>query len=56
MIGQAAGVTAYLAIQGNTPVQQVSVEKLQTILRKDGSILHLDQQAHRANSRIHPQP
>ena len=56
MIGQAAGVTAALAIQGNVPVQQVSVEKLQNILRKDGTILHLDQQAHRAKSRIHPQP
>lgn len=56
MIGQAAGVTAALAIQGKLAVQQVSVEKLQAILKKDGSILHLEQQAHRAESKVHPKP
>ncbi len=56
MIGQAAGVAAALAIQGKVPVQQVPLDGLQAILRRDGSILHLDQQAHHAQSRIHPQP
>ncbi len=56
MIGQAAGVTAALAIREKLAVQQVSVKELQSILQKDGTILHLDQQAHRAASRIHPQP
>lgn len=56
MIGQAAGVAAALAIQDKVSVQQVPVGTLQEILRRSGSILHLDQQAHRATSRIHPQP
>ncbi|AFL89120.1 hypothetical protein Terro_2885 [Terriglobus roseus DSM 18391] len=56
MIGQAAGVTAALAIQSKVPVQQVPVERLQELLRKDGSILHFDQQAHHAISKIHPEP
>ena len=56
MIGQAAGVAAALAIKANTPVQQVSVSTLQEILRKDGAILHLNQQAAHAASKVHPQP
>jgi hypothetical protein len=56
MIGQAAGVAAALAIQGKVPVQEVPVERLQSVLQKDGAILHIDQQAHHAVSRIHPEP
>jgi hypothetical protein len=56
MIGQAAGVAASLAIKSKVPVQEVSVDQLQTILRRDESILHLDQQEPHAASRIHPEP
>ncbi len=56
MIGQAAGVTASLAIKANQPVQKISVIRLQEILRKDGSILHLDQQAEHSTVRQHPIP
>jgi hypothetical protein len=56
ILGQAAGVAAALAIRGKVPVQEVPVTELQTILRRDGSILHLDQQAHRAASTTHPNP
>jgi hypothetical protein len=56
MIGQAAGVAASLAIKKNVPVQMVPVDQLQTILRSDKSILHLDQQEPHAVSRVHPQP
>lgn len=52
MIGQAAGVAAALAVEGGVPVQQVPIERLQAILRKDGTILHLDQQAQHATSKI----
>jgi hypothetical protein len=56
MIGQAAGVAASLAIKAKVPVQQVPVTTLQEILRKDGTILHLDQQAPHAASKHHPEP
>jgi hypothetical protein len=45
MIGQAAGVAAALAVRTGVSVQEVPVDRLQKILRTDGSILHLDQQA-----------
>lgn len=45
MIGQAAGVAAALAVKADVPVQKVSIQQLQSILRADGGILHLDQQA-----------
>ncbi|MEG9437432.1 FAD-dependent oxidoreductase [Edaphobacter sp. HDX4] len=45
MMGQAAGVTAALAIQGKTAVQDVSLAALQEKLRSQKAILHLDQQA-----------
>lgn len=44
MMGQATGVAAALAIKTGVPVQDVPINQLQTILRADGSILHLDQQ------------
>ena len=56
MIGQAAGVAAALAVRKGTPVQKIPVDRLQAILLSDGSILHLDQQATRAKSKVHPQP
>jgi hypothetical protein len=45
MMGQAAGVTAALAIQEKTSVQDVSIKALQTKLRSQKAILHLDQEA-----------
>jgi len=45
MMGQAAGVTAALAIRGKIPVQDVSIATLQEKLRSQKAILHLDQQA-----------
>lgn len=45
MLGQAAGVTAALAIQEKSAVQDVSIEALQRKLRSQRAILHLDQQA-----------
>jgi hypothetical protein len=45
MMGQAAGVTAALAIKGKTAVQDVSVSTLQEKLLSQKAILHLDQQA-----------
>lgn len=56
MIGQAAGVAAALAIRHHRPVQELSIDELQAELRKEGAILHLDQQAHRAQSSTHLQP
>ena len=56
MIGQAAGVAASLALKANQPVQNVSVSELQKILRQDGTILHLDQQAAHATEKQHPKP
>ncbi|WP_255460900.1 FAD-dependent oxidoreductase [Edaphobacter albus] len=44
MLGQAAGVTAVLAIQGKSAVQDVSIAALQEKLRSQKVILHLDQQ------------
>ena len=45
IIGQAAGVAASMAIQTGSPVQKLDVTELQRHLRKQGAILHLDQQA-----------
>lgn len=45
MLGQAAGVTAALAIQGKSAVQDVGIGALQAKLRGQKAILHLDQQA-----------
>jgi len=56
MIGQAAGVTAALAIRSKTAVQKVSVEELQRILHADGAILHMEEEARHATSRHHPEP
>jgi hypothetical protein len=44
MIGQAAGVAAKLSLSHGVPVQKIPIGELQGVLRKDGSILHLDQQ------------
>ena len=45
MLGQAAGVTAALAIRDKSAVQDVSIKALQVRLRSQRAILHLDQQA-----------
>ncbi|HEY2039396.1 MAG TPA: FAD-dependent oxidoreductase [Edaphobacter sp.] len=45
MMGQAAGVTAALAIHGKTAVQDINIATLQDKLRSQKAILHLDQQA-----------
>ncbi|WAC18553.1 FAD-dependent oxidoreductase [Luteolibacter sp. SL250] len=39
MLGQAAGNAAHLAITGNSTVQDVDVEKLRSILTKEGAVL-----------------
>ncbi|RYD38781.1 MAG: FAD-dependent oxidoreductase [Verrucomicrobiaceae bacterium] len=39
MLGQAAGNAAHLAITGKTSVQDVDVEKLRSILTKEGAVL-----------------
>jgi FAD dependent oxidoreductase len=44
MMGQAAGVTAALAIQNKTAVQDVSVAALQEKLRSQKAILHIEQE------------
>lgn len=56
MIGQAAGVAAALAVRKNTPIQKVSIDQLQAVLLSEGSILHIEKQAARAKSKIHPEP
>ena len=56
ILGQAAGVAASLAIKAKVQVQQVPIATLQRILRKDGTILHPDQQAPHALSKHHPEP
>lgn len=40
MLGQAAGDAARLAVTGGTAVQDIDVEELQTILRKQKQLLH----------------
>ena len=45
MLGQAAGVTAAMAIKEKTAVQDVDVAKLQTRLRSQKAILHIEQEA-----------
>ena len=44
MMGQAAGVTAALAIKGKTAVQDISVGTLQQKLRSQKAILHIEQE------------
>jgi hypothetical protein len=39
MLGQAAGNAAHLAIAGSKSVQEVDVDKLRSILRKEGAVL-----------------
>jgi len=45
MLGQAAGVSAALAIKEKTAVQDVNVTTLQTKLRSQKAILHIEQEA-----------
>lgn len=49
MLGQAAGVTAALATRGNTPVQDVSVNELQKMLRSQNAILRIEQEVSGTN-------
>jgi hypothetical protein len=44
MLGQAAGVTAAMAVQGKTAVQEIDVKALQKHLREQKAILHIDQE------------
>jgi FAD dependent oxidoreductase len=44
IIGQAAGVSAALAIHGNTSLQDIAIPALQRELRQHGAILHLSEQ------------
>jgi hypothetical protein len=44
MLGQAAGVTAAMAVQGKTAVQEIDVKALQKRLREQKAILHIDQE------------
>jgi len=41
-MGQVAGTAAALAIKEKVPVQQVSIEKLQAMLRDNGAVISLD--------------
>ena len=41
ILGHAAGVAAYLAIQKNTAVQDIPIAELQTILREEGGVFEL---------------
>lgn len=43
MTGQAAGTAAFLAIQEKAKLQELSVEKLRTVLKKDGVTLDINQ-------------
>lgn len=54
MLGQAAGDTAALAVHHHLAVQKINIRELQTELRKEGAILHLDQQASHASARTNP--
>jgi len=44
MLGQAAGVTAAMAVRGKTAVQEIDVQALQKRLREQKAILHIDQE------------
>jgi hypothetical protein len=46
IVGQAAGVSASLAVRKHTSIQDVSVAALQQKLRAQGAILHLDEEFH----------
>ena len=58
MLGQAAGTAAALAIEGNTSVQKVNVEKLRADLRAQGAVLdfHFEPQVEISWSPKNPQP
>jgi hypothetical protein len=43
IIGQGAGVAAALAVRGNVAVQDVPIDRLQTILRGEHAILSMDE-------------
>jgi hypothetical protein len=43
VMGEAAGLAASLALSGNTPVRDISVEKLQQALRGEGAFIGRDQ-------------
>ena len=38
-MGEAAGTAAYLALEGNTPIQKLNVAKIRKILAQKGSIV-----------------
>ena len=42
VMGQAAGAAAHLALSGNSPLDEIPVEALQTLLEKDGAYLGRD--------------
>jgi len=42
VMGQAAGTAAHLALSGNSPLDKIPVEALQTLLEKDGAWLGRD--------------
>ncbi|NUQ30147.1 MAG: FAD-dependent oxidoreductase [Acidobacteriaceae bacterium] len=44
MLGQAAGVTAAMAVRDKTAVQEIDVKALQKRLREQKAILHIDQE------------
>lgn len=45
MIGQAAGDTAWLAVQKNVPVGKIDIHSLQQTLHQQGAILHLSERS-----------
>jgi hypothetical protein len=45
MIGQAAGDTAWLAVNKNIPVDKVNIQSLQQTLHQQGAILHLSERS-----------
>jgi FAD-dependent oxidoreductase family protein len=49
IIGQAAGVAAWLAIRDRKPVQDISIDALQKNLRAHGAILNLAEEFHPAD-------
>ena len=52
IIGQAAGVAASLAIQGRTPVQEISIANLQQRLRDHHAVLHIEQEFSLENNSV----
>jgi hypothetical protein len=42
VMGQAAGSAAHLALTGNSPLAEISVEALQRLLEEGGAYLGLD--------------